>query len=742
MKPALRIAAVDTAVVLALLAVAGLGVAPLFGSATWVAPVTVGLIVGTALAWIGSRAAWGVLPLAGALVAVLALVGPALAAPDQALAGLLPTPAALATLLRGVVFGWRDIVTTSSPVGGDDQLRAIPLLLAGLASLLAVSAVLRLARPAVALVPVAAVLVVVGLIGTGTDVAPGAQVAVLLVVGLTWLAWHHRMRQAHAHTVASVRPGPLAAIGGVALLAFAGGTALAATEAVHPGPDRTALRQIVKPPFDARDYATPLGALRKYVKAKEQPQLKVSGFPAGGRLRLATLDSFDGVVWTVSPPGAGPITGSFERAGARTGEAGGPPGTMQVEVLGYRGPWLPTVGQTAGVQFSSARDSELSSALFYNSATGTAVDTAGLREGDSYRLDYVRTADPAPSSLVDSVAAPVLLPEPRRVPELVAATAATFAGDAKPGYGQALAVQNTLRKGFFSDGTDPNGAPSRAGHGSDRMVSLLENTSRMIGDDEQYASAMALMARQLQLPSRVVVGFVPKGSGTVTVTASDIAAWVEIDLAGSGWVSFFPTPNEDRVPPKESPQSKARPRPQVQQPPPPVEQAEPPTPIFLNGKDAKDAEEKAEKDKPARRGLGLAVKVAVPLLVVLAPFLLLLLVKAVRRRRRRGRGTTIQRIAGGWQEVLDRARDLGTRPPARSTRREVAGVLEQVHGGSAVALAERADAHVFAPGVPVEEQVRQFWAEVDDALRAMTSGAGPLRRFRARVSPASLRRRG
>ena len=72
----------------------------------------------------------------------------------------------------------------------------------------------------------------------------------------------------------------------------------------------------------------------------------------------------------------------------------------------------------------------------------------------------------------------------------------------------------------------------------------------MVGDSEQYASAMALMARSLGLPSRVVLGFVPKdgdgdptesrtertadGQTTVTFTGNDICAWVEILLEDYG----------------------------------------------------------------------------------------------------------------------------------------------------------------------------------------------------------------
>lgn len=55
----------------------------------------------------------------------------------------------------------------------------------------------------------------------------------------------------------------------------------------------------------------------------------------------------------------------------------------------------------------------------------------------------------------------------------------------------------------------------------------------MVGDAEQYASAMALFARQQGFASRVVMGFAPtedeRAQGdSLTFTGSDMDAWVEV----------------------------------------------------------------------------------------------------------------------------------------------------------------------------------------------------------------------
>ncbi len=69
---------------------------------------------------------------------------------------------------------------------------------------------------------------------------------------------------------------------------------------------------------------------------------------------------------------------------------------------------------------------------------------------------------------------------------------------------------------------------------------------RRAGHCEYFASAMAVMLRQVGIPSRVATGF--QGglynpiSGWHLLRASDAHSWVEAWLPGTGWTSFDPTP--------------------------------------------------------------------------------------------------------------------------------------------------------------------------------------------------------
>ena len=62
---------------------------------------------------------------------------------------------------------------------------------------------------------------------------------------------------------------------------------------------------------------------------------------------------------------------------------------------------------------------------------------------------------------------------------------------------------------------------------------------------EYYASTMAIILRELGIPTRVSYGFLPGekdlASGVWTVRNSDAHAWVQVYFPGHGWIDFDPT---------------------------------------------------------------------------------------------------------------------------------------------------------------------------------------------------------
>ncbi|MEV6241797.1 DUF3488 and transglutaminase-like domain-containing protein [Lentzea sp. NPDC051838] len=74
-------------------------------------------------------------------------------------------------------------------------------------------------------------------------------------------------------------------------------------------------------------------------------------------------------------------------------------------------------------------------------------------------------------------------------------------------------------------------------------------TKGKIGYCEQFASAMAVMARVVGLPSRVAIGFTAgvasADNSYRVISTEDAHAWVEIFFPNHGWMTFDPTPISD-----------------------------------------------------------------------------------------------------------------------------------------------------------------------------------------------------
>ncbi len=732
---------VDAAVLGSATLLAGLPMLLVFGLRSGLPALVSGVLLGAGLSAVAARRAWsGLTTLALAVVAYL-LVGPVVAAPTLATAGVLPSVESTSALLRAVVTVWKEVLTLDPELGASGSVLAAPLLLGLLVSGSSVSIATR--RPGrgaawTALAPVAALGVAV-LLGTKESVAPVVAGTLLAALLLVWVAWR-RGQLAPRRVVA------LALVGA----ALVGGAA--AGPLVVADRQRFVLRDEMVPPFDPDEQASPLSAFRSFVKQRRESEiLTVRGLPEGGRVRLATMDAFNGVVWNVAGSEESEGSGTFRKVGETIAtSAEGPRATVEIEVLDLPMVWLPTVGYAESFRFAGPDAVELTRDLRYNDATGTAVLVGGVPAGTTYTAEVVVPERPDEAELAAARMGTARLPRAVSVPDAVPLYAGEIAQTAASPAEIASALADGLaERGYFSHG-GPGEEQSWSGHGADRITKLLTD-DLMVGDGEQYASAMALMARHLGLPSRVVMGFVPEEyTDEITFTGDDIEAWVEIEFAGRGWVAFDPTPDESRTPRTDEQEQEAAEDPQVRQPPPPLaEPVEPP--------DAETEQPSTQPEPPADEegddwGAVLVVVAAagIPLILLLAPVLLVLAAKRRRRRRRRTAPDPVARVVGGWDELLDEARDLRQPGPATATRREMALHLATAFpragrrgsvGAVVAGLAASADAVVFGPGSPPEDHVAAYWAEVDTARAAMRAAVPRRRRVRARLAVASLRHR-
>lgn len=126
---------------------------------------------------------------------------------------------------------------------------------------------------------------------------------------------------------------------------------------------------------------------------------------------------------------------------------------------------------------------------------------------------------------------------PPSVPPRVAELAAVIAGDARSDYERALALERYLRGLPYSYEVRPL---PRQGDAVDQFLFEMRH-----GYCTYYASAMAIMARSLDIPARLAVGYATgrydAASDAYLVREAEAHAWPELLIEGR-WLAFEPTP--------------------------------------------------------------------------------------------------------------------------------------------------------------------------------------------------------
>jgi transglutaminase-like putative cysteine protease len=236
-----------------------------------------------------------------------------------------------------------------------------------------------------------------------------------------------------------------------------------------------------------------------------------------------------------------------------------------------------------------------------------------------------------------------------------------------------------LQRFFREDGGFEYVKKAPAGNG-DALETFLDDTASggRKGFCVQFASAMAVMARAIDIPARLAIGFLKPdriGPDVYVYSRHDLHAWPELYFPGAGWVRFEPTPPSiawsvpayTKVPLAE---------PSVTDLPTSVASSDgishPREPSAASSSDGTVSTARDRRIDPRWRAAVLAFAVLV-LLSVSVP-----VPRAVRRRRRQ------RRMGGGpelvWFELRDTIVDLGLRWPSGRSPRETATYLVQYFG--------------------------------------------------------------
>ena len=769
-----RDAWVDAAFAGALVAIALLGLRTGFLGPQWVVAAGVGLVLGLVIGHLAGVFQWLAVTALGVLAVTYLLLGGPVAVRTDLVAGVLPTGRTVGDLATWAVLGWKRWLTLLPPVDARGPVLALPWL----AGLLGGAVTLGVARrwASVPLCAVAPLVLLAGSIALGTSepaalLVQGVGFAVVLVGWLVVRA--HRSRPPVQNGAG--RPARVAT--GAGLVALAVGAGLLASPLL-PGTSADERREVVRtalvPPLDVSQFPSPLPGFRRYTEPNlaalyDQVVLRVRGLPAGSLVRFATLDAYDGLVWGAADRSTDGVP--FQQVGSRIapGVTGGTPVDVTVAVVegGYSGYWLPTVGAPTRIEFAGPRSEELSGELWLNPDTDTAVVPRGLLGGERYTM----------SALVPQAAA-TELPKELDLAEgasssqdldLLDARLDSWTSRAEGAWGKLRAVATQMRtEGTYTDGGTPNSFEKvyLPGHATARL-SRFVNSTKLAGNDEQYAATLALAARRLGIPSRVVMGAEPELSGEVR--GRDVHAWVEVQLDDGSWfpmrASTF-VPSRDKTPSEQQLKSEEQ---KVGAQVPPPAGVNPPS--LLQGPDqAQNATDLAKRKKSPFDVTSwplwlkvLVLGVAVPLLLLAAYLLVVRRLKARRRRRHATTGPVPSRAAWVWRDLVAQARSLGVRVPRGATRLEQALAVDEAlatiedgrpspqgtaarpvgpHAAPARSVASGVDAVVFGVGDGDPDAVLALHGDAEEAASALRAASGRWARLRSDADPRPLLSRG
>jgi transglutaminase-like putative cysteine protease len=675
-----------------------LALLPTYSDMKWL-PVTWGAILVVGVVAQGSRLA-GVPPLLSPVLALAGLAAyvTAVFSRGTAYLGFLPGSSARSVLNHLTDSGWHDISVLRAPVPSNQGLILLTVCGVGLVAIVVDLIAVVGRRPALAGLPLLALFAVsASTVSHGVGWLPfvyagAGYVALLLTESADRISrWGHPLGMAHstgagdepATVVARAQTTPLIQVGrrvGVAAIAVA-----VVVPFLIPG--------LHGGLFGTTGHGTGLGSGNSTVttynpilKIKDQLQRKdqltllkyKSNAETPGYLRMTALDRFDGSGWTQgdlqahnsqriskglpTPPGLSSLI-------ARRSVSSSVQATSSLLVH-----WLPTPYPTVSLKVNKGdwRWDGPSGAIFSTEATtkSRSWSSTSLQLQPTPAQLKAATTDHPPDLDADVNA------DTRVIPGLLTTTAHSVTKNASTPFEKAVALQDYFHTSKFHYNIN---APS-----TDSAAVLQKFLEDGQGYCVQFATAMALMARSVGIPSRVAIGFTrgtQQSDGSYQITTFDAHAWPELYFNTIGWLAFEPTPRGDgqAVSPSYATDRSTGPAPGTStSPDDPSAQATPTpstSPLAANpGRKLDDRTPAPITSSKSHNHWGaILLGLLIALVVGCAPALGRWL---TRRRRWSGAETAAARAHVAWRELGDDARDLGFPwRPADSPRRAVGRLL-------------------------------------------------------------------
>lgn len=408
--------------------------------------------------------------------------------------------------------------------------------------------------------------------------------------------------------------------------------------------------------------------------------------PSAPYLRTTTLEDFSGNAWEPTSRDAVrrlDVNDITDNSAAYSAVATVTTTTV-VESTDFSGPWLPVPYAPVNVTGLSGRWSWDPETLAIEGVNATSLNQQYTVRSVMPALTkntLQQVVEEPPKSLD-----PVFTSLPKDVPDIIRQRALDVTAGASTYFDKALAIQDYLRGAQFSYSEQTPVTNGYDGSGMDVLAKFLEIKS---GYCVHFSAAMAVLAREAGIPSRIAVGYAPGQltGRTVLVNGRQLTeyqvdghsahAWPELYFAALGWVPFEPTPSRGQVPAY------------AQQLGSSGGAASNPNNDLLRGDNAANSASASASPAPVSphatgpqdgstvRQLWFALAAAALALLLATPYLTR---TGIRRRRRRdirssavGHGRPPEPAA--WDELTDLAFDYGLPPVASDTPRAFAARL-------------------------------------------------------------------
>ncbi|QWB26175.1 MULTISPECIES: DUF3488 and transglutaminase-like domain-containing protein [Streptomyces] len=467
-------------------------------------------------------------------------------------------------------------------------------------------------------------------------------------------------------------------------------------------------------------------------------------------LRIVSLDDFDGTTWkpsrrsiTALPDGTFPTPIGLGPDVKRTEFD-----TTISAADWYAQDWLPMPYPPSGVNIrGNWRYEPLGMTLVGDHGQNTRGLTYQVKSLDVQPTAEQLASAPKPPASIDRDFTKL----PDSLPSVVASTARKVTAGAANPYDQAVKLQDwfAVTGGFEYD------TQVQVGSGSQAIARFLKDKQ---GFCVHFSFAMAAMARSLDIPARVAVGFAPgspQADGSVSVGLRDAHAWPELYFEGVGWTRFEPTPNRGSMPSYTLPEDQGSSVPDPARPTetssaapsaaPSTRESCTPEQKRLDGGCASESPQAAlptDDDGPKWYAILVwALAGLAALALPLAPMLWRLRTRTVRLGAHgRGEADAAPHTLAVWQELTDTAWDFGITPDESQTPRKAAarivalGGLEGAPAASVHRVANAVEQVLYAP------QPRPTAGIADDVRRAsagLSAAVGRGARIRAVLAPRS-----